>query len=138
MKRKDPQFRYRNVLLIDDNDLDNFINQKMLEAGHFSEKIYVNTSAKSAMEFLDNMVVMGESMKAMHPNVIFIDINMPMLDGFQFAEHFIKNMMKKLPPTKLVILTSSVYEEDRQKAREISKEIAFLNKPLSKELLDTI
>ena len=124
--------------LFDDNDLDNFINQKMLEASHFASNIYVNTGAKAALEFLSNLLVMGDAVKNTIPEVIFIDINMPMMDGFQFAEHFLQNLEHKLPPIKLVILTSSVFEHDRQRAREISPAIVFLNKPLSKTLLDSI
>src|SRR5688572_19703302 len=135
MKLKEPKFKYPNAMLIDDNELDNFINQKTLEANHFAKKIYVNTSAKSALEFLSNMVVMGDKLSEMYPQVIFIDINMPMMDGFQFAEHFKKTLEKQLSKPKLVILTSSVYYEDVQKAMDISEDIVFLNKPLTKEML---
>lgn len=138
MKRKEPKYRYANVMLIDDNELDNFINEKTLEANHFAEKIYVNTSAHSALEFLNNLVTMGDDHAEAFPQVIFIDINMPMMDGFQFIENFKKGNEVKLRQPKLVILTSSVYHEDRQKAQSISEDILFLNKPLTKEMLDTL
>ena len=41
MKRKEPQYKYKYVMLLDDNELDNFINQKIIEANHFASKIYV-------------------------------------------------------------------------------------------------
>lgn len=138
MKRKEPKYKYANVMLIDDNELDNFINEKTIEANHFAKKIYSNTSAKSAMEFLNNLVTMGEEFSEAYPEVLFVDLNMPMIDGFQFIDHFKKNTEKKLHIPKLVILTSSVYQEDRQKALDISNDIVFLNKPLTKEMLDKI
>jgi CheY-like chemotaxis protein len=138
MKRKEPAYRYSNVMLIDDNELDNFINEKIIEASYFAKKIYTNTSAQSALEFLKNLVTMGEKFSAVYPEVIFIDINMPMMDGFQFIEQFKKNSEAQLEMPKLAILTSSVYHEDRQKAMNISPEIIFLNKPLTKEMLDSI
>lgn len=125
-------------MLIDDNELDNFINEKTLEANLFARKIYSNTSGKSAIEFLNNMVTMGNEFSAVYPEVIFIDLNMPMIDGFQFIEHFKRNTEAQLHKPKLVILTSSVYHEDKQKALAISKDIIFLNKPLTKEMLDSI
>lgn len=138
MKLKTPKSKYGNALLIDDNELDNFINQKILEANNFAEKIYVNTSARGAIEFLTNLVVMGKELENLHPFVLFIDINMPLMDGFQFIEYFKKNLDGKLRKSKLVILTSSVSYEDVLKAMDISPEIIFLNKPLTKEMLDKI
>lgn len=138
MKIKEPKFKYTNVMLIDDSELDNFINEKTLEANYFAKKIYVHTSAKSALEFLTNLVTMGSEYSEVYPKVIFIDINMPMMDGFQFIEHYKKSAEKDLAKPKLVILTSSVYNEDRQKANDISPDIIFLNKPLTKVMLDSI
>lgn len=138
MKRKEPKYKYANVMLIDDNELDNFINEKTLEANNFAKKIYSNTSAKSALEFLSNLVTMGEQYVSVYPEVIFIDINMPMMDGFQFIENFKKKNETQLQKPKLVILTSSVYHEDKQKAQSISQDIIFLNKPLTKEMLEKV
>ena len=47
--------KYRTVMLIDDNEIDNLINQKMIEAASVTENIYTHTGAKSAIEFLKNM-----------------------------------------------------------------------------------
>ena len=138
MKIKEPKCKYTNVMLIDDNDLDNFINEKILEANLFAKRVYINTGSKSALEFLNNLNTMGENCAGSFPEVIFVDINMPIMDGFQFIEHFKKNLEGKMKKPKIAILTSSVYYEDRQKADDLSKEIIFLNKPLTKEMLDKI
>jgi CheY-like chemotaxis protein len=138
MKRKEPKYKYSHVMLIDDNELDNFINEKILEANHFANKIYVSTSAKSALEFLNNILTMGDDHAGTYPQVIFVDINMPIMDGFQFIEYHKKNLEEKMKRPKIVILTSSVYHEDKQKASEISGDIVFLNKPLTQAMLDTL
>ena len=138
MKVKQPKYKFKQVMLLDDNELDNFINEKIIEASHFSEKVYVNSSGKSAVEFLNNLAVAGDESNTIYPEVIFIDVNMPLMDGFQFIDN-----LKKIPGTmvkdcKLVILTSSIYPEDKQKAMQISENIVFLNKPLTTEMLNTI
>lgn len=125
-------------MLLDDNELDNFINQKIIEANHFSEKVYVNTGSKSALEFLNNLSLLSSASNAIFPEVIFIDINMPLIDGFQFIENLKKNLPKKISTLKLVILTSSVNPKDREKANELSKEILFLNKPLTESVLNQL
>ena len=130
MKRKEPQYKYKYAMLLDDNELDNFINQKIIEANHFATKIYVNTGSKSALEFLNNLAVSSTEAANIFPEIIFVDLNMPMMDGFQFIE--------KLKSLKLVILTSSVNPEDKKKAGDIKLDITFLNKPLTQEMLEQL
>ena len=138
MKRKDPAFKYNYAMLLDDNELDNFINQKTLEATHFANKIYVNTSSKSALEFLKNLEVSSSETHSIFPEIIFIDINMPMIDGFQFIENLKNTLPEKYNAIKIVILTTSASPSDKEKALKISKDIIFLNKPLTKEALNQI
>lgn len=135
MKRKEPQFRYTHAMLLDDNDLDNFINQKMIEAAHFATRIYVNTSSKSALEFLNNLSVLTAKGNTIFPEIIFVDLNMPMMDGFQFIENLKKTQADKFDSLKLVILTSSNNPADRQRAATLSANITFLNKPLTPDML---
>jgi CheY-like chemotaxis protein len=138
MKRKEPKYKYKQVMLLDDNELDNFINEKIIEASHFSERVYLTSSGKSALEFLTNLNVTGKESESIYPEAIFIDINMPMMDGFQFIDNLKTIQGEKIKDCKLIILTSSIYPEDRTKAMTISKNITFLNKPLTEEMLNTI
>ena len=138
MKRKEPNYKYNYAMLLDDNELDNFINQKTIEATNFANKIYVNTSSKSALEFLNNLEISNNDNFDIFPEIIFIDINMPMIDGFQLIESFIKNFPKRSKTVKMIILTSSVSQSDREKSAKISKSILFINKPLNKDSLSQI
>jgi CheY-like chemotaxis protein len=138
MKLKEPKYRHHSVMLIDDNELDNFINEKTMEGDFYASKIYVNTSSKSALEFLQNLVIMANGNDVLFPEVIFVDLNMPLMDGFQFIDAYKKTIEGKIGTPKLVILTSSVYEEDRLKAEKAGKNVIFLNKPLTKDMLAKI
>jgi CheY-like chemotaxis protein len=138
MKRKEPKFKYKQVMLLDDNELDNFINEKVIEASQFSEKVYITSSGKSALEFLNNLSASGKVADSIYPEAIFVDINMPMMDGFQFINNLKLSQGARTKNCKLVILTSSIYPEDKSKAMELSKDIVFLNKPLTTEMLNTI
>lgn len=138
MKRKEPKYKYRYAMLLDDNALDNFINQNIIAASHFAGKVYVNTGSVSALEFLNNLAICGTDALAIFPEIIFIDINMPMMNGFQFIEDLQKRLPEKLFSLKLAILTSSDDPNDRLKAEAISKGLVFLNKPLTREMLDQL
>lgn len=134
MKRTEPKYQYQYVMLLDDNELDNFINQKILETQHFGRKIYTSTSGKSALEFLNNLLLLDDldgDKGSIFPEMIFIDINMPIMDGMQFIAALNKLSHPKIKKCKLVILTSSMFEEDHYKAKQLREDIAFLKKPLS-------
>ena len=122
--------KYRAVMLIDDNEIDNLINQKMIEAAAVTENIYTHTGAKSAIEFLKNMEKL-EMADQVLPDVIFLDIDMPLMDGFQFLDEFEKltNIAKK--KCKIVMLTSSINPQDFNRSKKYENVRLYLNKPLS-------
>lgn len=138
LKIKKPTTRFTTVMLIDDNEMDNFINQKIIEANSFAEKIYTNTNGLSALEFLKNLYVKKEVLDKMIPEVIFVDLNMPILNGFQFIEKFYELPSPFVQNSRIVILTSSLNAADREIAHRLNPEIVFLNKPLTGDSLATI
>jgi CheY-like chemotaxis protein len=127
-----PGKKYNTVMLIDDNEIDNLINQKMIEAASITENIYTHTGAKSAIEFLRNMERLEVADKVL-PDIIFLDIDMPLMDGFQFLEEFEKltNVAKK--KCKIVMLTSSINPQDFNRSKKYDNVKLYLNKPLSHE-----
>jgi CheY-like chemotaxis protein len=122
--------KYRTVMLIDDNEIDNLINQKMIEAASIADNIYTHTGAKSAIEFLRNMEKLKVAEEVL-PDVIFLDIDMPLMDGFQFLDEFEKltNVTKK--KCRIVMLTSSINPQDFNRAKKYDNVKLYLNKPLS-------
>lgn len=138
MAFKKPTSKYNSVMLIDDNEIDNFINQKMMEGCNFAERIYVHTSGKSAIEFLCNLARIKEVPEELIPQIIFVDINMPIMDGFQFLEEF-ENMAENIKKsTRVVMLTTSINPSDMDRAEANSRMLKYVNKPLSTARLDTI
>jgi len=122
--------KYRTVMLIDDNEIDNLINQKMIEAAAVTENIYTHTGAKSAIEFLKNMEKL-EMADQVLPDVIFLDIDMPLMDGFQFLDEFEKLTLIAKKKCKIVMLTSSINPQDFNRSKKYENVRLNLNKPLS-------
>jgi CheY-like chemotaxis protein len=138
MSKKMPKSKYENVLLIDDNELDNFINQKIIESVSFAKNIYVNTSSSGALEFLNNLRVLKDKESELYPQVLFVDINMPIMDGFQFIENLVKTDPQARERSRIVILTTSLNPADKQRAESIAEDIVFLYKPLTEAMLDQL
>lgn len=123
------------VLLIDDNDIDNFINERMVKGCNYADVVYVNSSTRSAIEFLKNLAANPETQPSLFPTVIFLDINMPILDGFQFLaelEKFDYEFVKRL---RVIMLTSSINPADQEKALKSKLVSGFLHKPLTEDAL---
>jgi len=122
--------KYRAVMLIDDNEIDNLINQKMIEAASITDNIYTHTGAKSAIEFLKNMEKMDVAEKVL-PDVIFLDIDMPLMDGFQFLDEFENLSALTRKKSRIVMLTSSINPQDFNRSKKYNNVKMYLNKPLS-------
>ena len=133
---KNAENKYHSIMLIDDNEIDNLINQKMIESASICDRIFVHTGAKSAIEFLKNMEKLAvDSKEGLLPEIIFLDIDMPLMDGFQFLDEFEKLSESTREHSKIIMLTSSLNPLDMQKAKKNKLIVKYLNKPLSQENL---
>ena len=126
------------VMLIDDNEIDNLINQKMIEAASITQHIYTHTGARSAIEFLKNVEKLDDIAGQILPDVIFLDIDMPLMDGFQFLDEFERLHDATKNKCKIVMLTSSINPQDVNKSKEYSYVKKYINKPLSQENLEKL
>ena len=121
------------VMLVDDNETDNFISEKIIEMANFSDKVIAMDSAE-ALEYLKEN---GENEEKI-PNIIFLDINMPFVDGFVFLfefEHFSETVKKK---SKIVILSSSDNKRDIDRIVDNQYVISYIVKPLTTDTLQKI
>lgn len=125
--------KYYSVMLIDDNEIDNLINQKMIEAANLCENIFVHSGAKSAIEFLKNIEKLPDVAANILPELIFLDIDMPLMDGFQFLDLFDKLNESTKKKCKIVMLTSSINPQDISKSKSNSYVKKYINKPLTQQ-----
>ena len=138
MKVKKPVARYKTAMLIDDNEIDNLINEKMIEGCNFAERVYVYTSGKGALEYLKNLERDKTINKDLVPDIIFLDINMPVMDGFQFIEEYKKLDNYEKHRSIIVMLTTSINPSDREVSEKDEAILKFINKPLNQKYLDEL
>jgi CheY-like chemotaxis protein len=116
--------RYSKVLVIDDSKMDNMLIRIILNNMNYSDEIIIYENPMEAFKFLQNAELKGEG----YPEVIFMDINMPVMSGFQLLDK-IKLNHSKFKDCKVYMLSSSDEPEDIQKASLYSV-VKYLQKPL--------
>ena len=122
------------VLLVDDNDTDNFISKRIIEITGFSNRVEVRNSGKSALDYLrENQ----ENLEQI-PNLIFLDINMPVVDGFVFLYEFDKFSEAVKRKVRIAILSSSDNKRDIDKIVNNDHVINFITKPLTEDSLEEV
>lgn len=122
--------RLHTVLLIDDDEPTNFLNQLILKKADCAEEVLVFQSAAKALDFL------AETDHC--PDLIFLDINMPAMDGWDFLEAYEQLPSEKRASAIIIMLTTSFNPDDRLKAEQIPSVAGFRNKPLTKEILEEV
>ena len=100
-----------NVWLIDDNEIDNFINKKTILKNNFSLNVKDFNSAVAAEKYIKELQV-NESNKAVIPDLIFLDLNMPICSGTEFLKNCESILLQLNPDLKIIILTSSINPND--------------------------
>ena len=122
------------VMLVDDNDTDNFISKRIIEITNFAKIVIVKSSGKSALDYLEeNKENVGNI-----PKIIFLDINMPIVDGFVFLYEFEKFSDTVKDHCKVIILSSSDNKRDIDKIVNNDYVIKFITKPLTEASLEEI
>ncbi|WEK34197.1 MAG: response regulator [Candidatus Pseudobacter hemicellulosilyticus] len=123
------------ILLIDDDEPTNFLNKMVIEEAGIARHILVEQSAEDALDYLQGKMPPDPGVDCPIPDLIFLDINMPAMDGWEFLDRY-----KQLPADQqaaiiVVMLTTSFNPEDEVKARSIGLISEFRNKPLNPRML---
>ena len=122
------------VMLVDDNDTDNFISKRIIVITKFSENVIVKNSGKSALDYL----VENKEFPDAIPDIIFLDINMPIVDGFVFLYEYEKFSNSVKDKCRVIILSSSDNKRDIDKIVNNDFVIKFVTKPLTEKTLEEI
>lgn len=127
--------KIKHILLVDDSDIDNMVNKRVILKAGYTEEVTVKKSAQAALDYLSEN---AEDQSALIPDLILLDIRMPEIDGFGFLERFEKLPVHIHHNVDIVMLSSSIDAEDFRRAEENRFVKKFVNKPLKKETIDML
>jgi CheY-like chemotaxis protein len=118
----------KNILLVDDDRIFNFLSEKTIASLGLANEVHFASNGKQALELLD-LYKYGDIQK---PDIIFLDLDMPIMNGYEFIEEFMKMDIPDKHTITIVVLSSSADPRDLKRTRDLGIKYYFV-KPLSRE-----
>jgi CheY-like chemotaxis protein len=121
------------ILCVDDDPITLMLCKMVITKSSFSNEIATAKNGEEAIKYFDALKTTDANNK---PQLIFLDLNMPVMDGWEFLDSFNTAAYSEFHDTKVIILSSTIDPEDLKKSKKYPMVIDFLSKPISKEMLE--
>ena len=126
--------KFNYVWVIDDSTIDNYITEQVLKKSGLALETSCFTEARMALISLNSLIADNKAL----PEVIFLDISMPVMNGFDFLDAFEKNDFTNLKHPAIVMLSSSTNQEDITRALSNNLVTNYISKPLTIDLINSM
>jgi len=123
-----------NICLVDDDRIYQFTARKTIETIDKVKNIIVFSNGEEAINYLEQHSIYADEL----PDIIFLDINMPVMDGWEFLEAFSKIGKGLKKPVTIFMVSSSVDESDIRRSKEFGTVSKYINKPVSREKFEEL
>ena len=124
------------VLLVEDDEMVNFYNEFLLKDLGIAHEVAIVVNGKEALEYLARCDA-GDA-GVTFPDLILLDINMPVMGGFEFIEEYEKRAVENRAKALVMMLTTSLHPKDVERAKHFESILEYLAKPLMRESIATV
>lgn len=126
----------KRLLCVDDDKITLTLINLIVKKASFADEIITRMNGKEALDFYLDLCH-NDSIEH-YPELIFLDLNMPCMNGWDFLDEFVEKFYVRFSKTKVVILSSSIAPSERAKAAGYPIVIDYLAKPLTVNALQTL
>ena len=126
---------FTTILCIEDDPIALMLCKKVISRFNFSENIVTAVNGQDALHFFNNIKYEPNALEN-RPQLILLDLNMPIMGGWDFLDHFTQNDYQQFNNIPVVILSSTIDPEDLSKAKEYPLIVDFLSKPINSDMLN--
>lgn len=125
------------ILFVDDDHIALVLNQKLVEKTNFAKSIVTASNGELALEYFSKLL-QSKADPSQYPQFVFLDLNMPIMDGWEFLTRFAEPTYDVFRNTKIVVLSSSINPQDLERSKKYDMVIDFISKPITAELLEKL
>jgi CheY-like chemotaxis protein len=127
------------ILCVDDDPITLMLCKKVIQKSDLAHEIDTAVNGEDALRYFDAITIDSTSGKINYPHLIFLDLNMPVMNGWEFLDVFSKeNYSEKFSNIKVIVLSSTIDPDDIDKSKEYPMVIDFLSKPITTEIIDLL
>lgn len=123
------------VICIDDDPIALLLSKMVIARANFASNVVTLANGEEAIAYLCKERDKSHDTEDL---LILLDLNMPVMDGWEFLEQFSQNLYNSYKNTKIILLSSSIDPNDIRKSQDFRMVLDFLPKPLTKEMLEKI
>lgn len=124
------------ILCVDDDPITLMLAKKVISKASFSNEIISAKNGEEALHYFDTIKQNNGNETQKLPQLIFLDLNMPVMGGWEFLDSFNSTIYEEFNAVKVIILSSTIDPEDLNKAKKYPVVIDFLPKPITTSMLE--
>lgn len=127
------------ILCVDDDPITLMLCKKVVEKAQFAKEIDTANNGEEAINYFDALYLEKKNNDLIvYPKLVLLDLNMPVMDGWEFLESFkAKNYLNVFDLTRFIVVSSSIDPNDINKAKTYPV-IGFISKPVTKDMLENL
>lgn len=129
---------FRKVMVVNDDEISLFVSSKMISKTAFAVDVITAGNGLKALQVFDQLLPPNSRTASDVPELVFLDLHMPVMDGWEFLQVFTEKYAYVFPSVRFVILSSSIDPDDIFKLNRFSTVIDLIRHPISFEILNEL
>lgn len=126
------------TMIVNDNELLIMIAEIVISSANFAQETIKANDGLEALQYFDDLINHGSDPNCKAPEFLFLDLHMPVMDGWEFLEVFSEKYSRYFPDLKIAIMSASVEMKEKQMLRKYPMVVEIIDTPINEELLNNI